>query len=452
MNPQTLLRKSRRGAMAVARDAARRSPAYRVLLAEHGVPADALRDDANLDALPVLHKDNTFGRFTLAELAGPLQVRELADVLTSSGRGGTTFGLRLTHRREHDRAWFDIDLGLQDAFDIDGQPTLIVNCLPMGVVFPSRAATVANVSVREDMACAVLRAAGGSFAQTIVCTDPLFVNRLLDHAAAAGVDWRALNASMILGEEMLVESQREHIATRLGITLDPPGPRLVASSFGVGELGLNLLFETRETIALRRGLRREPALAAQLSGGRPASLSLPSIFCFNPLRCHVQTLEPDGEGFGQLCLTMLDRRATPPLPRYATGDSARLIPADLSSRLCAAAGVAPPWLPMLAVRGRAADRPAGMPAVEDVKEALYADPALLRTLTGGFRLRRRADGAVELLLQAKLPLAPDEPLLRGFRQRLSIDAICPEVRVAINEEFTDRPLLDYERKFSYLGR
>jgi phenylacetate-CoA ligase len=214
------------------------------------------------------------------------------------------------------------------------------------------------------------------------------------------------------------------------------------------------LFETRETIALRRALRRQPALAAQLCGSS-ASKSLPSIFCFNPLRCYAQTLQrdADADGFGPLCLTMLDRRATLPLPRYATGDSARLIAPDWASRLCAAAGVAIPWLPMVAVRGRKLDRAAGAPAAEDVKEALYADPTLLQTLTGAFRLHTGPSAALELLLQAKSRQLPQEPQVQRFQQRLASTAgHCPEVRVAVGDAFPDRPLVDYERKFRYFQR
>lgn len=457
-----LLARSRAGVLDAARRAATKSPAYRVLLAEHGLQPAQISAGLDIRRLPALTKDNTFGRFSLAELAGPLQPRDLADVLTSSGRGGRVFGVRLTTRQAHDRAWSDIDLGLQDAFDIDGQPTLIVNCLPMGVVFPSRAATVANVSVREDMACALLKNVAPAYAQTLVCTDPLFVNRLLDHAGSLGVDWKHLNASMILGEEMLAESQRTYIANRLGMDPDASGRRMVGSSYGVGELGLNLLFETRETIALRRALGRQPELARQL-GALGAGAPMPSIFCFNPMRCHVEVLDPDADGVGELCITLLARDAVIPLPRYRTGDLASLMAPPLASGLCRAAGVAAPWLPMLAVHGRAADRLAGGLSAEAVKEAIYADPQLAAGLTGAFRLRRAAsetagsappDPAARhgLLLQTGGQGAPVGPAaLRRLAERLRpVAGPGIDIALASGDDFPDRPLLDHERKFRYV--
>ena len=132
--------------------AAKHSAAYRVLLQEHSVDLAKLGPHTDWIGLPILTKANTFERFPLSQLARPLSVGTLADVLTSSGRGGRSYGFRLTAREQHEEGWFDIDLGLQDVFGVDENPTLLVNCLPMGVMFRSRAVAVANVSVREDMA------------------------------------------------------------------------------------------------------------------------------------------------------------------------------------------------------------------------------------------------------------------------------------------------------------
>jgi len=450
MDPQRMLRDSQRGAQAAARRAARLSPAYRSLLAERGVSIQEAR--LALADLPVLTKANTFERFPLEQLAGRLEPKRLADVLTSSGRGGGSFGFKLTSRRQHDASWFDIDLGLQDAFDVDRRPTLLVNCLPMGVVFRSRAVTVANVSVREDMACSILRDVGPRFAQTIVCTDPLFVKRLLDHASATGVDWRALNASLIVGEEVLVEAQRDYIARRIGLVLDADDRRMIASSFGVGELGLNLLFESRETIALRRAMRRQPEVARLLRGGADAS-ALPSLFCFNPLRCHVEVLSPDDDGFGELCFTLLERHPVIPLPRYATGDLGRLVDPKRVAEACSAAGIARPWLPLAVVRGRMADRSPGLPSVEDVKEAMYSDPAIADRLTGAFRLATGASGVARLLLQAQSQVAAADGAWAASVARHFDIALGHAVEAVVvgPSEFPFRPALDYERKFRYVG-
>jgi phenylacetate-CoA ligase len=456
MDPLRLLAQSRQRASRMAALAARSSPAYRQLLAEQGFDPARAGHPAEWPHLPVLTKQSTFGRFPPGELARGLPASALADVLTSSGRGGRSFGFRLTERSQHEDAWFDIDLGLQDVFGVDQKPTLLVNCLPMGVVFPSRAVAVANVSVREDMACSILRDIGPRFAQTLVCTDPLFVRALLDEGRAAGVDWRALNTSVIVGEEVLVEAQRDHIAAHMGIALDvpaqdPPG-RLVGSSFGVGELGLNLLFETRDTIRIRRALREQPVLA-QLLGGPWDAGTVPSLFCYNPLRCFVEVLAADAAGYGELCLTLLDRHAVLPLPRYATGDVGRLLSIPEAQHAARVAGADMPWLPMVALKGRLQDRPAGMPSVESIKELLYRDHRVADRLTGAFRLSAQPEGRALVVLQASDDAAAADPALAGRFTTLAAQQGLVDVAFEIvgPTHFAWRPRLDYERKFPYFA-
>lgn len=452
MDSERLLARSHRGAIQVSTQAAAHSAAYRTLLQEHKLSPATLGQGTEWAALPILTKANTFERFTLAQLARPVPAQAIADVLTSSGRSGGSFGMRLTARAQHETSWFDIDLGLQDMFNVDQQATLLVNCLPMGVVFNSHAVTVANVSVREDMACAVLRDLGPRFQQTLLCTDPLFIRRLLDEARVAGIDWKALNTSVIVGEEVLVEAQRDYIAARMGIDLDMDPKRTIGSSYGVGELGLNLLFETRETIRLRRAMRRLPQVA-QLLSGRAETLSAPSIFCFNPLRCYVEVVNPGPDGFGELCITMLDTQALIALPRYATGDLGKLLPKPTVTQAARLAGTAPPWLPVVAVQGRIKDRPPGMPSVESIKELIYLDHGIADQLTGAFRISQDDRGNVKLTLQTTSECAAKDPLLQQQLATL-VDRTLPMPLALVflaPHEFPYRPLLDFERKFAYFA-
>lgn len=451
MGDSRMLKSAQSRAIRACMSAARHSPAYQTLLQERGIDPARLGPGTDWHSLPVLTKANTFERFPLAQLSRPLPAARLADVLTSSGRGGRSYGFRLTAREQYEEAWFDIDLGLQDIFGVDEKPTLLVNCLPMGVVFRSRAVAVANVSVREDMACSILRDVGPGFQQTLLCTDPLFIRRLLDEAQTAGVDWRALGASVILGEEMLVEAQRDYIAARLGIDIDNDPQRLVGSSFGVGELGLNLLFETRETIRMRRAMRKNLALA-QLLCGSMAIDAVPAVFCYNPLRTHLEVLNPDANGFGELCVTMLDAQAVIPLPRYATGDLCRLITPQDTKEAAAMLGIEPPWLPLALVQGRIKDRPSGLPSVESIKELLYLDHAIADQLSGAFRLDREGSGQVRLTLQASTAAAATPALRLQLLKLCALRGLAAiEVDVLTPEEFPWRPMLDFERKFDYVA-
>ena len=58
--------------------------------------------------------------------------------------------------------------------------------------------------------------------------------------------------NVIIGEEIFGEHFREYLAAGLGLDPDRPERGYIMSSFGVGELGLHLCYETTATIALRR--------------------------------------------------------------------------------------------------------------------------------------------------------------------------------------------------------
>ena len=448
---EKMMARSLQGAVKVALKTAQQSEAYCTLLQEKGHDPKALTAATAWHDFPVLTKKNTFERFTLSQLSRPHTCTDLADVLTSSGRSGRSFGFKLTSRQAHDAAWFDIDLGLQDIFKVDQLDTLLVNCLPMGVVFPSHAVTVANVSVREDMACALLRDIGPRFQQTLLCTDPLFIQRILDEASTIGLDWAALNTSVIMGEEVLVEAQRDYLAERMGIDLEDDQHRLIGSSYGVGELGINLLFETRETIKIRRAIRRLPDVAHLLmrTNVNPAP---PGVFCFNPLRCHVEVVNPDSSGFGELCITLLDPDALIGLPRYATGDMGRIVSRGDACRAAELTETHSPWLPLVVLCGRIKDRPAGMPSVENIKTILYTNRAIAKELTGAFRLSANTQGRTQLTVQARSEKAALDPELNA-QLRLLLHRFCPlplHLDIVSPEKFPYRPILDFERKFAYV--
>ncbi|MDD3675192.1 hypothetical protein [Thauera propionica] len=431
--------------------AARVSPAYRTLLAEAGLAGDgALSAQDIVTRAPLLDKSNTFGRFTITELlAEDIPLSSIAGVLTSSGQGGKTFGFGLSTRAQMDASAGAIDLGLQLAFGIDERSTLLVNCLPMGVVFTSRTVTVANVSVREDMALAIVRQAMPLYEQLILCVDPLFFKRLLDHAQQQGFDWSGIRTNVILGEETFSEDFRSYVAGRLHAEVDGAGADdpLIGSSMGAGELGLNLFFETRETIALRRAHhRRDPGAV------------LPVFFCYDPMRTFVEIHAPDADGVGELVITVLDAKATIPLIRYCTGDLARwlteddyaVVPADVRVRLRAQP------LPMIAMLGRKRDWIDARWHVDHFKSLLYRRPELADLLSGAFRVfagepapvwevQLRRDAAVD-------PQAMAEALAALVGEQCEQPAAAvPTVRCHRYEAFPYGMSLDYERKFAYIG-
>ncbi|MBC7620116.1 MAG: hypothetical protein H7293_14245, partial [Candidatus Saccharibacteria bacterium] len=111
-----------------------------------------------------------------------------------------------------------------------------------------------------------------------------------------------------------------------------------------------------------------------------------------------------------------------------------------------------PWLPVVVVKGRIQDRPAGMPSVESIKELIYSDHSVADQLTGAFRITHDASG-VRVMLQANNDHATNDCGLRqqlvalGHAQlslSLNFDIVAPLA-------FPYRPVLDHERKFPYIA-
>lgn len=446
--PQALMDASLRKLPRLVSRAAQKSVAWQILLDEAGIK-DAARTDPRLllQQLPVVEKTDLFERFSINELlVSDVPAAALAGVLTSSGHGGHSFAFGLSSRTQMNAATAAIDIALQQAFNIDRHSTLLLNCLPMGVVFTSDTVCVANVSVREDMALAILSQAAMLFDQVILCIDPLFGKRLLDYSRARNFDWQSVKTHVILGEETFSEEFRTYLASRLGAAIDSgdEGGAVIGSSMGVGELGLNLFFETTETIAMRRTLHRlEPDRV------------LPTFFCFNPLRTLVEVHQPDENGVGDLLVTMLDPGAPLPMIRYRTGDRVRWIDERDTGPLPEALRKSLERLPMpvMAMLGRDRDRIGATWHVDHFKALLYRNSELADELSGAFQvsvqdgLRWEVQLARDCLKPAETVAARLAELTEAFARKRKTPA--PEVVCFSFDSFPYGMNLDYERKFRY---
>lgn len=432
--------------------AAQRVPAYRTLLAEAGVDSATIRHGPDFARVPVLDKGATFQRFPIGQLCLDGRLGRLGSVLTSSGHSGLfAFGLTAAGAQADTAHWID---GLLDRlFEVRTRPTLLINCLPMGVRVPTLACTLAETSVRPDMVVGLVRAFGAHYAQLILVGEAAFLKHTLELGGRAGVDWRRHRVHVIAGEEPLAENARRYLEMILGIDPGQPDHALVVSSMGVAELGLNLFFEApprSALIRLRRRLHEDAALRHALLG--PADW-VPALFTYDPRRIFVEF-----DGAGRLIVTMLDPSALIPLVRYATGDRGRVLhlPPEMRPAL-EAAGV--DWeglgaFPLVAIGGRGEHVLAGVAAVypEAVKEGIYHDPALAALTTANFRLAPGAGRArVRLQLSPGVPASPR--LAEQFRAAmLPYTGPLVEVSCETYASFGPGMALDYERKFPYLER
>ncbi len=431
--------------------AATRVPAYRLLLNEAAIDPEGIKTPADFARLPVLEKHNTFQRFSIEQLCLDGAVGRLGSVLTSSGHSGIfAYGLNAVDSLPETVQWIDDLLDL--LFGVRSRPTLLINCLPMGVKVHTQACTLAETSVRPDMAVGLVKAFQKHFSQIILVGEAAFVKLLLETGQRAEIDWQGHVTHVVLGEEPLAENARTYLEGILGIDPQRPETGIVCSSMGVGEVGLNLFSEVppiAPLIMLRRALHRDAQLRDAVLG--PMDW-VPSLFTYDPRRIFVEF-----DAVGRLILTTLDPRLRLPLIRYATGDCGSFL--HLPPRLQSAieeAGVS--WeslrqLPIVTIQGRghhaAGNRTRVYP--EAVKEGIYFNPELARLTTANFRLVSGSE-RVRIRIQLSPGVVSTPEIERGFNEAIvryvrgSFEIVCESY-----ESFGSGMTLDYERKFDYLG-
>jgi phenylacetate-CoA ligase len=435
------------------RRVAHRVPAYAAILEAHGVSADRVRTPAQFVALcPILEKSDLFDSFPINQLCVGGQLGSLAALCTSSGQGGR-FAFGLTTHRQAARAAKAIESAMEYSFGTDRYSTLLINALPMGVRFSCSTVTIAETSVREDMVCALVDRFSAHYDQTILVTDPLFCKRILDQGREIGLDWGRFKVHVILGEESFGEAFRHYVASRLGQDPDGWTKGFVGSSMGLGELGLNLFFETRETVRLRQLAHRRPEVLSRAIGCRPGGVP-PLLFVYDPLRIFVEVVQPDQHGFGALIVSTLEPSLVMPLLRYRTGDRAKIldtedIAADLEEKGFSEMRV--PRLPMIALAGRLDDALPDGRTLLDLKDGLYQDTELADRLSGAFRMERDARG-----YRLHIQLCPGGAGLESeLLDRLESCVPSPptgipdRIKIWDYDEFPFGRTLDYERKFNY---
>ena len=450
-NPSKLKHLGEKKLLRLFREAPNASPALQTLLETTRIDVRSVSDIEGFTALNfTMSKENTFNAFPLEDLCRPGTLDNLMGVLTSSGHSGN-FAYGLTTWDQGKATPDLLDLALQGAFQIDEKKTLLLNCLPMGVRFPTNSVTQAEVSVREDMALALISKFSPNYDQVIIVCDPLFLKLLMDEADTWQVDWRKIHKHLIIGEEVFGENYRNYVGQKMNIDPDDPATGIIGSSMGVGELGLNLCFETVETIALRRAINRTPALRQELFGCRDDNDPLPMLFAYNPLSYYLEAQDCDAEGYGRLLVSILDKNCPIPLFRYISGDEVKLLDtSDITTAFKAVGLPIPilPKMPLICIRGRQKDRLSTGLHISVVKDALYQDSDFADRITGAFRMDRDHPDRLHIQLRrGQRPETIDTPALSsGDRVLIPAD----NITLWDYDAFPFGKTIDYERKFSYL--
>src|SRR5687768_11242638 len=287
--------------LAAFHSAAAEVPAYQDMLGKRGIDPLSVSDVAAFRAhAPVLDK-SVFARYSVDQLCRRGSLREVKAVIPSSGFSGVfAFNVETYDNLKGDTTM--ADLALEYCLKVSDKKTFLVNAYPMGLQVPT-AIPSTNTGVNADVALGIIKTFAPHFEQLVIVSQPLFAKKLIEDGLEQGVDWSRLGTTVVTGGEGFVESWRTYMSRLIGIE-DPDHPtgRFVGSSFGVGELAVNLFHEIPQTMAIIRRAYRDRRFRTALLGGDTDAT--PQFFVYYPMRTYIEELPVDGLVGGELAVSM----------------------------------------------------------------------------------------------------------------------------------------------------
>ena len=300
----------RRAQRTVARTV-RRVPAYRAFLAERGVSSRAL--PRSLSALPETDKSSYIARYPIPERCVGGGSRAAGSSSTSprarpaprpAGCGARWSG----GRRARSCA------SASCATPSEDRPVFVINAFSLGAwatgmnvtAALTRVSTIKSCGPDRDKIINTMREFGTGYTYVITSYPPFLKGLLEDDR----LDWSAYDVVCAFGGEGISEGMRDHILRRA---------RKVVGAYGASDLEISIAVETEFTIALRRAIAADPALATALTRQDEYGV-LPNIFQFNP---YAYLVEENDEG--ELVVTITRPQNVDPRIRYNIHDRGHVL-------------------------------------------------------------------------------------------------------------------------------
>ncbi len=394
-------------ALRTARESARRVPAYRDHLENHGLDPSRIR---SLDELPETDKASYIDPNPLPTrcLDGRLPLMGTT-IDESSGSTGTPYNwVRGAAERDHVRRM----IGFFARYSFGDQPLVVLNGFSMGAwatgmttaIALERNGLVKATGPHVDKIIGTMRELGPGYRYLIVGYPP-FLKLLLDEGEERGFDWSAYTMHALLGGEGNSEGLRDYLLRRF---------KSVVSGYGATDVEIGLAAETPVTVALRRLALERREIAEALFGETDR---VPMVFQYNPMLHHVET-----NARGELLFTVCRSGTLSPKVRYNVHDEGGVLRDDELRRRLAAFGLTPEALapagfgrlvrmPYLFIFGRADSTVSVMGAniyPVDIEGGIYADPSLAAHVRS-FRLSLLEERPGETRPMVSIELERGEP-------------------------------------------
>lgn len=451
ISSKRLLEMSQKKALHVFKVHAKNVSFYRKFLQESNVQPEKIRTtDDFIKLVPILDKDRLFisNLDNVDEILSGHGLRDCRAILPSSGFSGK-FSFGMNTKKDIMSQEKHVDMMLNYVFDVRRKRTLLINSLSMGIAIPTAKVTTISTGPRADIVIFAVKAFSGKFDQTIIVGDNCLLKNIIERGVENGVRWNEYATHLILGGDSFPENFRSYLAHIMKVDIDREQRMIIGSSFGIAEIGLNILWETPSTMGIRRAAALDSKFRAALLG-REEDLC-PMLFQYHPLKIHVEEVRD------RLVFTNLDAGALTPIVRYASGDHGLIIPYERAVKALKAVGLEryiPRFnIPIVAVKDRVQyiNFDGRLISPNTIKNALYSDFGLPGLTTGYFRTTRSGEKLI-LEIQLKQDVTVSEEIKKRFE--VSIASYIRNVNIELKfypyKEFQYGMGLDYERKFVYM--
>ncbi|OZC88799.1 hypothetical protein CH254_13155 [Rhodococcus sp. 06-412-2C] len=308
-------------------------PAYRRLLAEHGIEIDAIATMTDLARLPTTSKDTYRRTNILSDLqsGGPEEVETIA---SSAGSSGTpTFWSRGQRSTDHGAAMFGHVL--RECADTEHRTTLALVTFPLGPYIGGafmyamllelrkrgHRLSIATPGMDPDVIAEVVSEAADGYQQIVIFAYPPIARDLLD---THGELLRRHDVVIIVGGEPVSEAWRSLVHGMLG---DPDGDR-VRVVYGATDVGF-VGYETAATIAIRSAAEHDSTLNRIVFGTEHTHGDIVQQPAFVQYQPEFTYIEVDSDGY--LLFTV---GGVLPLVRYRVNDRGHtLVGCEVRDRL-----------------------------------------------------------------------------------------------------------------------
>lgn len=437
--------------LSIFKHAAGKNPFYKNYLEKSGINAKSVRTIGDFKKrVPTLNKSTLFPsspqNITNYCMHGNLNKCRI--IFPSSGFSGK-FSFGLISKEDIKAQLKVVNSVLDRVFNVSKHKTLLINCLSMGINIPASNVTMVNTGLRNDVALSIIRTFAKEFEQIILMGENIFIKNLLEHGAELGIKWSDHKIYIVFGGESFPESFRAYLEHLLGVAYKDKDDFVAGSSFGFAEIGLNVLWESRGTIFMRKKAVSDKDFRKALLE-EEAVLS-PILFIYNPLSVFVE------EEKGKLLFTTLNRHTQLPIIRYETGDEGHIISYKKITELLREFGMDTSILelplPVVAVKNRGHYLKIGDRKIypDMIKDAFYSITGLPELITGYFRMTIK-NNFLNIEIQLKKDKSIPEVIKKNLEDYLKNSLITGFELVFY--DYSDFPYameLDFERKFQYLS-